>query len=570
MPDARPGPPIQNATTKQPVFHGIGFQTAKKSGPAARRTGHHRASNKTSFRSLRHLNNARKIARRERSPDVTKIKLRSLAEWAELAPEDTNLQLPKHPASPLCLAEGGNQRSLHAGHFEAMKASGTQQAARPSGEAPPTRKLTYAFDSAGPPSSSSKKDMAAINRIDPYEGQERKIRTLANGRFFYFPGEILVDIKFGKAHIGDVRIRGLPNWAIGQIIKLKAGHKLTLEIGSNDVVTPAHWAQLCTGRSNVLQATGVIIPYQDTANTVSEMERYLHQHTLAALWYHPTEDFMLVFYSPYSSAWIFLERMGGLAFDESIRVLTRNKMPQTAVLAMDTDATEGPDAPVAKEPRRPSPPKLQTSSTLANTDDDDVSPSDIMTQSNNVLPPFCFSGSQSTTGPSITQSISKSKNQSPKSAYRSRLHKQLPSSRIHMVGNNAPDSALLPCLGSNSGDTQVVEAGSESFHLPLEPGQAIGKAIENTYQISYKYLTAIPASKNVDRNSAKARFYLVYPRTAQAELECLHKFLRSYTFHTNICTSTEERGWDAFRNIFKCDYIGVILVSYKIMIKCSS
>jgi hypothetical protein len=32
---------------------------------------------------------------------------------------------------------------------------------------------------------------------------------------------------------------------------------------------------------------------------------------------------------------MFLERMGGLPFDDSIRVPTRNKMPPTAMLAVD-------------------------------------------------------------------------------------------------------------------------------------------------------------------------------------------------------------------------------------------
>jgi hypothetical protein len=108
------------------------------------------------------------------------------------------------------------------------------------------------------------------------------LRTLAKCRFFYYPGEFLCKMKFGKIDIGDVRMRGLPSWAIGRITRLRTG-KSRLEIGFNDVVTTTQWAQLCTGRSNMLQTTGVLLPYQDTANSVRKMAGYLHQNGFACL-----------------------------------------------------------------------------------------------------------------------------------------------------------------------------------------------------------------------------------------------------------------------------------------------
>ena len=121
----------------------------------------------------------------------------------------------------------------------------------------------------------------------------------------------------------------------------------------------------------------------------------------------------------------------------------------------------------------------------------------------------------------------------------------------------------LPLVnGSDGVQTNVVEADTKSLQIPLRPGQTISDAFRDMFQFSYDYLTAVPASRNVDRDPAKARFYLVYPPGANAELECLQKFLRSHTFQTNICTSLQERGWDAFRNIYKGDYIGVLLVCH--------
>jgi hypothetical protein len=185
-------------------------------------------------------------------------------------------------------------------------------------------------------------------------------------------------MKFGRIDIRDVRIRGLPSWAIGPITRLRTG-KLRLEIGFNDAVTTAQWAQLCTGRSNMLQKTGVLLPYQDTANSVSEMVGYLHQNRIACLWYHPTADLMLVFYSPHSNAWMFLERMGRLHFDDSIRVLTRNKMPPTAMLAAEKDTFENTDASTAAgELRRPVRKRAQSLSAL------DIA-SDMVTDDSNFL-----------------------------------------------------------------------------------------------------------------------------------------------------------------------------------------
>jgi hypothetical protein len=559
-----PRPADQALQAKPPVFHGISF-TTKKSGQSARRTGNRRPSTTATgnFRNLRHMNNARKVARRERSPDVTKIQLRSLADWAESAPEDTNLQLPPLSASLTFQGEGGRQTSVSGRHPSTTTASGTQPPTEPSNDVLPSKKSISTFDKTTLSTSTSNRDTRAQNRVDPFEGQERVLRTLSNGRFFYKPGEILVDLKFGKIRIGDVRIGGLPIWAYGPIIRLKSGNRLGLEIGSNDVVTLSQWAQLCTGRSNLLQPTGVIIPFEDTAPTVTEMERYLHQYTLAALWYHPTEDLMLVFYSPHSGAWMFLERMGGLPFDGNIRVLTRNKMPPTEMLAVGNAASADPQVLATAEGLRRSLTHRPQSAPIPDSVDDGILVTDMMTMSSNVLSPAGSGPRSLSAAPGATHLTPASKDQLQNSEHlRNHVHTQPPSGNIRTSRDDPHDHTLLSPLDLDlkTSRPQVSKARPQAFHLHLEPGQVLGDAFQKEFQISYKYLTAIPASKHIDSSPAKARFYLCYPPTAQAELECLQKFLRSYTYHTNISTSLEDRGWDAFKNIYRADYISVILV----------
>ncbi len=569
--DARSSPTMSIARAKPPVFHGIGIGIANKRSHHAQRTGDQGATKTSSFRNLRHLNNARKAARRERSPDVTKIKLRSLAEWAESAPEDTSVQLPPRPASFGALADGGTVANVNPSHPSTLTSLGTQPSTRPPNESFPSRpphesfpsrKSSNVFDITGASNSTSMKERIIGNRVDPYDGQERILRTTTNGRFFYYPGEILAEIRFGKVHIGDVRIRGLPNWAISHIIRLKVGN-LSLEIGSNNLITLAQWAQLCTGRSNVLQTTGVLIPYRDTAKTVMEMEGYLSQRSFAALWYHPTEDFMLVFYSPRSSEWMFLESMGGLPCDGSIRVLTRNKMPPTEMLEVEKYAAGGTNAPATDQSQR-GPVRQRTPSFSALGTADNRSPtSDILLDSNDGLPPSRKRRSSLPDAATTANPVFSPIDQSPNSARRPLLPVQkLSSSRQTILDEHNSALNLSVQSGLNDPQTDVGEPGQGSFQLALRPGQTIGEAFQNGFQISYDHLTAVPLSKHRHQDPAKARFYLEYPRTAQAELECLQTFLRSYTFHTNISTSMEERGWDAFHHLCKGDYIGVILVCH--------
>jgi hypothetical protein len=560
--NARSGPANGMNAPKSTVFHGIGMDP-KKNRHSARRTGNQRVYTVTKFRNLRHMNNARKVARRERSPDASKLKLRSLADWAASAPEDVNLQLPPLPPPTISSAHSRQQAPVNAtGQSETGTSSSTQPVQSTSIRYRPITNPDSSASRAAASNSAIRKDMTTHNRMDPYDGQERQLRTVANGRFFYFPGEVLVEFNFGKVHVGDVRIRGLPSWTIGHILRLKVGNKRKMEIGSNDVITPAQWAQLCAGRSNALQTTGIMIGFEDTASTLVEVDLYLQQHSLAALWYHPTEDFMLVFYSSQSSPWMFLERMGGLPFDGSIRVLTRNKMPPTDMLAVANEASKNGTASAAEEEiRRPTTQQRRSRSPPEFAHDDGVfleSPIEdnggILSSQFNLLTPTAAFENEN---PILTP-------RDPlEPATRSPAHGRPPLSSKDMVRDVAPEPRQRSSLeeDTKSMTKDVAEGDPNQFHLHLEPGQAISEAFKTTFGISYKHLTAVPASKHTDRNPAKARFYLVFPSTAQAELECFQIFLRSHTFHTNICSSLEDRGWDAFRNIYKGDdYVGVILV----------
>lgn len=129
------------------------------------------------------------------------------------------------------------------------------------------------------------------------------------------------------------------------------------------------------------------------------------------------------------------------------------------------------------------------------------------------------------------------------------------------LGTGEEDSTfdLPPKANPTESDAMTSHPDSNLRHFSIDSGQTVDEAFRYTLQISYGHLTAVPASGHVDQNPSKARFYLMYPWNARAELEYLQQFLRSYTFQTNIFTSMENGGWDAFQNSYR-DYIGVILV----------
>jgi hypothetical protein len=171
--DARSDLLITITKTKQAVFHGIGMATINKRSHYACRTGSQRTVQPTSIRNLRHLNNFRKVARRERSPDRTRIKLRALAEWAESAPEDNNVQLPPLAALSTSINEDRMQASTNASRYAADTPMGTHPAAGPPRDSLPSERPNDAFHGSWSTTWTSEKDMTTRNRVDIYKGQEK-------------------------------------------------------------------------------------------------------------------------------------------------------------------------------------------------------------------------------------------------------------------------------------------------------------------------------------------------------------------------------------------------------------
>ncbi|KAL9109614.1 MAG: hypothetical protein Q9227_005794 [Pyrenula ochraceoflavens] len=149
-----------------------------------------------------------------------------------------------------------------------------------------------------------------------------------NGRSWY-RDEIVIDLYFGKNHIGDCRVWDPVDWTRGAWLKMKERGDPKISVHLDEVWTKQDYVKTCTGRSNTVYSKGCVIPYEDTKQKVYDMANHLWtQNTVALLW-HPSFDATFLFYSLDSPDWRFLENEGCTEFpEERLRFTYRNGLPR--------------------------------------------------------------------------------------------------------------------------------------------------------------------------------------------------------------------------------------------------
>ena len=482
----------------------------------------------STIRSLRHLNSLRKAAYREPTPNIDAVALRPPQDWGT----PTSWKPPARSLQTSTSVESARSTSqLVDGSQNTTDARGSSQ------------KKTVKISTSSTTLNAARRDSTSHHHIpspitplarqadpDCHDVQRPQPRTLPNGRMYNFPGELVVNLGFRNARIGDVRLKGIPSFTISRIIQTKKrAADIHLDIGKDDFVTPAQWVQLCTDCPNTFHPAGVVVPYADTTANVTEMEQYLFQHELAARWDYPFQDFdfMLCFYSARCTSWHFLEEKGVFTVDAKIRVLTRKKMRPTKSLPVD----EAHDQQL--------PEKLR----ITGASDEALDPGIINPVDNpakHAEDPFNRRAScDEIRACHDSEGLGNSTATSGQ-------------------GNGTPEQR--PSRRSDVGQAEVRSQEPISFPPKLASGQTLVDQFWSRFQISYARLTATTPSKKSDSNPAKARFYLAYPESARQELECIKVFLKTFTFRINICTWLERQSWEAFQNIYKGDYIGVVLV----------
>lgn len=151
---------------------------------------------------------------------------------------------------------------------------------------------------------------------------ESEKRTIGNGRFCY-RDEILVKLSFDRNFIGDVRFQGFDYRTRINLLRMKDLH--IIPMNAREVWEKPTYIDVCKGRSNQVFSTGRIIGFEDNQSQVLEMANYLHHYNCVALFWHPFQSCVFIFYSILSRDWHFFEDSPiEKPTEQELRVVSRN------------------------------------------------------------------------------------------------------------------------------------------------------------------------------------------------------------------------------------------------------
>ncbi|OJD25442.1 hypothetical protein ACJ73_03188 [Blastomyces percursus] len=314
-PSQVPGP----LTPTGPANRSVSIRAMKQTGP-----------NSTFFRNLSSKNRYEKAMRRDLTPDIRQLELRSPGEW--IASQNSKTQVSESPSDLRITPnleslfveqdqpdhEANSRRHSHdsptriEGSTEARSSFRLNQAQRASGQ--PSSKLSHegslnSYNSETSIIRSSAFSPRGTGPVKPsHHATPRGIQG-TGGRFRSFqPTEVLAHLRFGpeSKEIGDVRLGGLTKTSIWQLVLLKSQNRI--DIHFKNVCNLDQYRQLCDRRQNKKYCNGWVLGYDDTSTAVNEVANYLRDNRLAALWYHPKDDIptVIVAYASDCPDWSFL------------------------------------------------------------------------------------------------------------------------------------------------------------------------------------------------------------------------------------------------------------------------
>ena len=159
-----------------------------------------------------------------------------------------------------------------------------------------------------------------------------------NGRIWH-PDEIVIDLSFGKNHVGDCKFQGLDGRNRSALLKCKFDKGTKIPILVDQVWTKKEYVDTCMRRSNTVLSKGCVIPYDDTRAQLDEMANTLRVQRTAALFWHPQLDTVYVFYHLDCPEWQFFERKESAARDDTkLRFVYRNALPRKPIISSDPAA----------------------------------------------------------------------------------------------------------------------------------------------------------------------------------------------------------------------------------------
>lgn len=543
-------------------FQGIGVE------PRARRSSHRPLSKRPKgipgahFKTLRTQYRYQKAGRNEPAPDPEKIKLKSATDIVAAAGEDIAHILPSGDWRPQ-LPHNPELRGTQA-IVDPIDRLGPSAAISPDSPQKPSSGVTLRHDSVSgfvPRVTGTSNGPAPLVTYT----QRRDVHHLPNGRY-WLPGEVLLHLTVHEQVVGDVRVGGLPNWFKLKLISLKVEHQILVDL---HLVEMSQYDALCRGRSNDLIANAYIAPFEDSQAAVAELSDSLDYNNRAALWYHPDIPYVLVVYAAASIDWRFLD--GGYAFpaESKIHVALRNSMPKIETLAtMQVPEAQAVPASSGSAMAWPQT-QLATSdspmqSAMLNASIEIASRMAEQDLASNVTRTKAGSTSVS----HLQGSPTEPRNSGPLISIGSRADDERD---CEIFVDKDPTDLWLVDGSAESDDEysgsspEIEERPTSSFDFTVLSGENVDAAFQTQFGICYSHLTrpsVMPTTQKDMLDPGRARFYLAFPLSCQAEMEALRIFLLNHTLPNLICTSAEPQGWDGFKTILgdKSDHIGVIIV----------
>ncbi|PGH06022.1 hypothetical protein GX51_02613 [Blastomyces parvus] len=268
----------------------------------------------TFFRNLSSKNRYEKAMRRELTPDIRQLELKPPSEWIASQSNKTQVsQSPSdlrisHDSESLFVEQGrpdheiNDRRPSHESLSTGARSSyQSNQAQLTSGQ------MSSKMSHEGSPNGCSLETAPIISpafsprETGPVRPSHHDTPTGIKGKGTRFrslqPREVLVHLRFGaeSKEIGDVRLGGLTNESIRQLMLLKSQNTQNtqnkIDIHFKDVCNLDQYRQLCDRqRQHRKYCNGWVLGYDGTSTAVNELANYLRDNRLAALWYHPNDD----------------------------------------------------------------------------------------------------------------------------------------------------------------------------------------------------------------------------------------------------------------------------------------
>lgn len=300
-------------------------------------------TNGTRFRSLQHMNNARKKSAQELPVDPNDPNLKTVSFFSQAPvasplddesmffPENTEEQSRTQPA-------GGNQTLMKQDspkeNSTPIPLTMTKKLLTTPKASQSTSTITTTTDSVPAPPAVNN----AVNgrnaspdtpvAAPPVSNEVPPTQAIAPGHRTWAKHELVVYVSLGQHPVGDLKIANIDGYLRTQLMALKQTVRsfvIPLAFEQQLVLKAAEVQRSPTVWSNTHPRCYPTNPFEDTAPIYLEFAQYLERNDLTAVWEHPTSDMLLLLFAPTSYTWKQMGRYKDTPANPGLVIETRQR-----------------------------------------------------------------------------------------------------------------------------------------------------------------------------------------------------------------------------------------------------